>query len=365
MPTDFSNPIEVRGNARQRWLAALVCTTALMSASQALAQTTAPSSQSTGASSQNTAASGNRVQEIVVTAEFRKENLQNTPIAITSFNSRMLEARGQTNITQVAAQAPNVSLRPAGSSLGNTLVAYIRGVGQGDFNYALEPGVGIYIDDIYFATATGAEFNLLDLDRVEILRGPQGTLAGKNSIGGAIKLYSKQPDGNGGGYVEGSYGSDNLIQGKAAADFTIVPDKLFARVSLVSRHQDGYVTMLDYKCAHPGPIDTGVPGLGTIPNNLPTLSRSQLRARQGRRRQLHRGPRRAALQPGQSPGRQSVRRFRWRQFRSSARSAEDRALPKQDPSHQRRSFRAMVHYRAEVYDIRQLHGFRYRLRSIQ
>jgi iron complex outermembrane receptor protein len=256
-----------------------------MSASQAVAQTTtpssqttapssqttAPSSQSTGASPQNPTASGDRVQEIVVTAEFRKENLQNTPIAITSVNSRMLEARGQTNITQVAAQAPNVSLRPAGSSLGNTLVAYIRGVGQGDFNYALEPGVGIYIDDVYFATATGAEFNLIDLDRVEILRGPQGTLAGKNSIGGAIKLYSKRPDGNGGGYIEGTYGSDNLMQGKAAADFTIVPEKLFARVSLVSRHQDGYVTMIDYKCAHPGPISTGVAGLGTIPNNLPTL----------------------------------------------------------------------------------------------
>ncbi len=171
----------------------------------------------------------------------------------------------------MAAQAPNVTLRPAGSSAGDTLVAYIRGVGQGDFNFAMEPGVGTYIDDVYFATASGAEFNLLDLDRVEILRGPQGTLAGKNSIGGAIKLYSKKPDGNGGGYVEGTYGSDNLIQGKGAADFTIVPDKLFARLSLVSRHQDGYVTMLDYKCAHPGPIVTGVPALGTIPNNLPTL----------------------------------------------------------------------------------------------
>jgi iron complex outermembrane receptor protein len=242
-----------------------------MSASQALAQAAAPTSQGPGASSQDTAASGSRVQEVVVTAEFRKENLQNTPIAITSVNSRILEARGQTNVTQIAAQAPNVSLRPAGSSLGNTLVAYIRGVGQGDFNYALEPGVGIYIDDVYFATATGAQFNLLDLDRVEILRGPQGTLAGKNSIGGAIKLYSKEPNGAGGGYVEGAYGADNLIQGKAAADFTIVPDKLFARASLVTRHQDGYVTMLDYKCAHPGPIDTGVAGLGTIPNNLPTL----------------------------------------------------------------------------------------------
>jgi iron complex outermembrane receptor protein len=289
MPITFRSYLGVRASVWQRSVAALVCTTALISASQALAQSTPPapsqssqsaapppqptatSSQSTAASSQTAGASGDRVQEIVVTAEFRKENLQNTPIAITSVNSRMLEARGQTNITQVAAQAPNVSLRPAGSSLGNTLVAYIRGVGQGDFNYALEPGVGIYIDDVYFATATGAEFNLIDLDRVEILRGPQGTLAGKNSIGGAIKLYSKKPDGNGGGYIEGTYGSDNLIQGRAAADFTIVPEQLFARVSLVSRHQDGYVTMIDYKCAHPGPIDTGVAGLGTIPNNLPTL----------------------------------------------------------------------------------------------
>ncbi|MBU6472978.1 MAG: TonB-dependent receptor plug domain-containing protein, partial [Alphaproteobacteria bacterium] len=101
--------------------------------------------------------SGDRIETVTVTAEFRKESLQNTPIAITAVDARMLQARGQTNITQVAAQAPNVSLRPAGSSEGNTLVAYIRGVGQGDFNFAMEPGVGIYIDDVYFGTASGAE----------------------------------------------------------------------------------------------------------------------------------------------------------------------------------------------------------------
>lgn len=247
-----------RSVARARFVASLAVTASMICATQVLAQAATPPS-------------GDRIETVTVTAEFRKESLQNTPIAITAVDARMLQARGQTNITQVAAQAPNVSLRPAGSSEGNTLVAYIRGVGQGDFNFAMEPGVGIYIDDVYFGTASGAEFNLLDLDRVEILRGPQGTLAGKNSIGGAIKLYSKKPDGNGGGYVEGTYGSDNLIQGKGAADFTVVPDKLFARISIASRHQDGYVTMLDYKCAHPGPIVTGVPGLGTIPNNLPTL----------------------------------------------------------------------------------------------
>jgi iron complex outermembrane recepter protein len=261
MPKKVRRHFVARGGVRLRFTTALAITTSLISASQVMAQT----------ASKSPAPAVEQLEVITVTAQFRKEDLQRTPLAITALDDRMLQARGQSNITEIAAQAPNVTLRPAGSSAGNTLVAYIRGVGQGDFNFALEPGVGIYIDDVYFATATGAEFNLLDLDRVEILRGPQGTLAGKNSIGGAIKLYSKEPDGNGGGYVEGSYGSDNLIQGKGAVDFTVLPDKLFARLSVVSKHQDGYVTMLDYKCSHPGPIVTGVPALGTIPNNLPTL----------------------------------------------------------------------------------------------
>ena len=72
------------------------------------------------------------------------------------------------------------------------MAASIRGIGQGDFNPALEPGVGLYVDDVYYATLTGSVLDLLDLDRVEILRGPQGTLAGRNSIGGSVKLYSQK-----------------------------------------------------------------------------------------------------------------------------------------------------------------------------
>ena len=165
MPKTVRRHILARGNARARFVAALAFTTSLIPASHVLAQSAA-------------APSSDRIETVTVTAELRKENLQNTPIAITAVHARMLQARGQTNITQVAAQAPNVTFRPAGSSAGDTLVAYIRGVGQGDFNFAMEPGVGTYIDDVYFATASGADFNLLDLDRVEILRGPQGTLAG-------------------------------------------------------------------------------------------------------------------------------------------------------------------------------------------
>ncbi len=197
-------------------------------------------------------ANPNAVGEVIVTAQFREQGLQQTPIAITAINAKMLDQRSEHSIYQVAAQAPNVTLKPAGAAFGSALVGYIRGVGQLDFNFALEPGVGMYVDDVYYATLTGSVVDLLDLDHVEIARGPQGTLAGKNSIGGSIKLYSKKPTGQGGGYFEGTYGSLNRIDARGSADFAIVPDKLFMRISGVTRHRDGYVKRLDFACTHPG-----------------------------------------------------------------------------------------------------------------
>ena len=190
--------------------------------------------------------------EIVVTAQFRAQKLQDTPLAITALSGEMLEARGQTSIADVGDQAPNVTLRQAPATYGPAVVAYIRGVGQRDTSFALEPGVGLYIDDVYLPTMHGSLLDLIDLDRVEILRGPQGTLAGQNSIGGAIKLYSKKPDGNGGGYLQATYGSYNRVELRGAANFTIVPEQLFARVSGTAVHKDGYVTRYDYACTHPG-----------------------------------------------------------------------------------------------------------------
>ena len=188
--------------------------------------------------------------EIVVTAQFREQRLQDTPLAITAINSEMLEARSQTNISEITAQAPNVTLKPQGAAFGPSLAASIRGVGQYDFNPALEPGVGLYVDDVYYATLTGAIFDLLDLDRVEVLRGPQGTLAGKNSIGGAVKLYSKRPTGDGSGFVSGTYGSRNRLDLRASADFTLAED-LFMRVAGVAKKQEGYVERLDFGCVNP------------------------------------------------------------------------------------------------------------------
>jgi iron complex outermembrane recepter protein len=189
--------------------------------------------------------------EVIVTAQFIEQNLQDTPIAITAVNAEMLEARGQTDIAQVAAQSPNVVLRQQPQNSGVGLIAFIRGIGQTDFNYALEPGVGIYVDDVYIPTLSSSLLDLMDLDRVEVLRGPQGTLAGKNSIGGAIKLFSSKPDGTGRGSLQATYGSYNRIDVRGFSDFAI-NDKLFARISGVSKNRNGYVTLLDYGMTHPG-----------------------------------------------------------------------------------------------------------------
>lgn len=204
---------------------------------------------------------------ILVTAQFRAQDIQDTPIAITAIDGATLEARSQTSITDVGEFAPNVALEPATGLQGNSIAAFIRGIGQSDANFALEPGVGIYIDDIYYGTTFGAVMDLTDLARVEVLRGPQGTLAGKNSVGGAIKLYSKEPDGSTDGFIEATYGRFDRLDLRASAGFAIT-DELFARISGVSKSQDGYMKRLDYGCINPdlGIAPTGAAGdcvLGT------------------------------------------------------------------------------------------------------
>jgi iron complex outermembrane receptor protein len=189
------------------------------------------------------------LEEIIVTATFRETNVQETPIAITAVNAEMLEARSQTNLAQITAQTPNVSLRPAGSAFGNALVAFIRGIGQTDFNPSVEPGVGIYVDDVYYSTITGNVLDLLDLERVEVLRGPQGTLAGRNAIGGAIKLFTRKPDGTDDANVSITKGEFNRTDIKGAAGITLVEDKLYARIAGIARSMDGYVDRLDFACA--------------------------------------------------------------------------------------------------------------------
>lgn len=193
-----------------------------------------------------------QLNEIVVTAQFRDQRLQDVPIAITAVSGAVLEQRGQSSIADLGGYAPNVTLRQAPATYGPAVVAYIRGVGQRDTTFALEPGVGIYVDDVYLPTLHGSMLNLVDLDRVEILRGPQGTLAGQNSIGGAIKLYSKKPGPNADAYLLATYGSFNRVEFRGATNVTLVPDQLYARLSGAGVQKDGYITRYDYACTHPG-----------------------------------------------------------------------------------------------------------------
>jgi outer membrane receptor protein involved in Fe transport len=195
---------------------------------------------------------GEGLEEIVVTAQRRKTNLQETPISITAISGEDLRERGAVDLHGVAEATPNMQLTTSGNGSGGSSFAqvFIRGVGQADFIITKDPAVGIYVDGVYLARAPGALLELMDIERVEVLRGPQGTLFGKNTAGGAISVITKQPDGNFSGAAElrtGAYGQRDITGSFQAP---LVEDRLFLRVSGMSLHRDGYYERLD-----PGNID--------------------------------------------------------------------------------------------------------------
>jgi len=246
-------------SALMRGSAGLALCCALL-AGQAQAQAQDQAQDQAPATATNGATNAGGLEDIVVTAQFRSQALQDTPLAITAMSGDMLTQRNITSFADVGATAPSVSLRPAAGAFGKATTAYIRGVGQGDFNYAYEPAVGIYIDDVYYSTLYGSTFDLLDLDRVEILRGPQGTLFGKNSIGGAVRLISRKPKGDNSGFAEVTYGSYDRLDLRAAFDLGVT-DNLAMRVSGVSKTRKGYVHLVDFTCERPAEA-------GSIPSTI-------------------------------------------------------------------------------------------------
>jgi iron complex outermembrane recepter protein len=210
---------------------------------------------------------GGGLQEVIVTAQFQSQNVQTTPLAITAMSGAALADRGQTSLTELSQDAPSVQLQQTSAAFGPSMAAFIRGIGQSDLDPALEPGVGVYIDDVYFGTLTGSLFDLLDLDRVEVLRGPQGTLEGMNSEGGAVKLFSKKPDANESINFDVLGGSRNHVELRAGTNFAIT-DNLFVRLAAVGNQQDGYVTRYDFGCENPSFTATdvnGVTGVYSVP----------------------------------------------------------------------------------------------------
>jgi len=242
--------------------AAALASAAIVTASPAFAQEAAQA-QTAAPAATNTSG----LEEIVVTATRNATNLQDTPLAITAVTASALEQRSFSNIQDVAAIVPNASFTAANASYGRAVQAYIRGIGQNDFNLAFEPGVSFYVDDQYFALLAGSTFDLLDLDRVEVLRGPQGTVFGRNAIGGAVNLIPKAPDANPSGYVEATYGAYNRQEIRAGFNVPLT-DSLFFRVSGVSKNRKGYQKLLDFRCDM---IRQGTPELA---GNFPSMDPS-------------------------------------------------------------------------------------------
>ena len=131
------------------------------------------------------------LEEVVVTAQRREQGLMKAPLAVTAFTGEELEGLGAIDISWLGQVTPNTSIEPARGT-NNALAAYIRGVGQQDHIAGFEPGVGLYVDDVYFSRPQAALLDVYDVERIEILRGPQGTLYGRNTIGGAIKYITRR-----------------------------------------------------------------------------------------------------------------------------------------------------------------------------
>lgn len=184
--------------------------------------------------------SARTLDAVTVTARKREETLQEVPVAVTAFTADALDRLGTRDIADLDAQVPNLTVYAARGS-SSTLTAYIRGVGQSDPLWGVDPGVGLYLDDVYIARPQGALLDVFDVERIEVLRGPQGTLYGKNTIGGAIKYISRglptEVDGNASVTV-GNYGQLDV---KAAIGGPIAANGgLRGRIAVAKLDRDGF-----------------------------------------------------------------------------------------------------------------------------
>ena len=178
------------------------------------------------------------LEEIVVTARKREESLQETPISVTAFSADALEQANMIDLRDIGKYTPGMSFTSYGMGSSEAGAMFLRGIGQSDHMVTTDPGVGLYIDGVYVGRNQGAALDLLDLERVEVLRGPQGTLFGKNTIGGAVNVVSRKPSMENGGEVELTVGEDgrfNLLASGEAA----LSGRTALRASVQRKKRDG------------------------------------------------------------------------------------------------------------------------------
>ena len=178
------------------------------------------------------------IEEVIVTARKREESLQDTPISITAFSASTLEEANMVDLRDIGKYTPGMSFTSYGMGSNEAGAIFLRGIGQSDHMVTTDPGVGLYIDGVYVGRNQGAALDLLDLERVEVLRGPQGTLFGKNTIGGAVNVISRKPTGTAGGHVSLTAGEDGRLNGALSGELPL-GDQAAVSVSLLSKHRDG------------------------------------------------------------------------------------------------------------------------------
>ncbi|RMF75036.1 MAG: TonB-dependent receptor [Acidobacteria bacterium] len=177
--------------------------------------------------------------EVKVTARKREENVQEVPVAVSVVQGEVLEDQAAEDLSVVQQNVPNLAIY-AGRNQSTTLTAFLRGIGQADPLWGVDPGVGLYLDDVYIARPQGALLDVFDVDRIEVLRGPQGTLYGKNTIGGAIKYVSRRPTDEFEARIAGAFGEFGRQDFKGSISGPLVPGKLRAKVAFASLQRDGY-----------------------------------------------------------------------------------------------------------------------------
>jgi iron complex outermembrane receptor protein len=175
---------------------------------------------------------------ITVTARRRAENLQDVPIAVTAFSGEALERQGATDITDLNDTTPNVTLETSRGT-NTTLTAFIRGVGQQDPVAGFEAGVGLYLDDVYLNRPQAAVLDIYDVERIEVLRGPQGTLYGRNTIGGAIKYVTRRLDPAASVNIRANVGTDQQADLIVSAS-TPISDQIRIGASAARLSRDGF-----------------------------------------------------------------------------------------------------------------------------
>ena len=182
--------------------------------------------------------SGSAFEEIIVTAQRREQSIYDVPVAISAFSPETMERQGITDLVDIGKFVPNLNV--TGFSAGHTSSAnpFIRGIGLQDHLITTEPGVGVYVDGIYLGRQVGQNWNLTNIERVEVLRGPQGTLYGRNSIGGAINIITRKPGDEEGGRVSLMAGSRGRLNGDAYTNLRL-SDQVAMSFTAAYQSRDG------------------------------------------------------------------------------------------------------------------------------